>query len=129
MPDELTPVTKSEGLKYAGVLPVMVFVLVNVALWLIQLYAAPEFPFALIVTLGWGSGMVAHYLNYYYKYGAGARQREDAIEQEIARYRERAGVYEKPKNDRRGNLEINDDGEIEDGYDDEASHGSSRKRG
>ena len=122
------------------------FVLTNVCLWIFWLLITPSgitaapngivtttpvmgFPWPLFVTAGWGIGIVAHILNYYSKYGGGAERREEAIQREIERYHERVGTYEKPKNDQRGNLEINDDGEIEDSYDDEAWQGGSRKRG
>jgi 2TM domain-containing protein len=99
-----------------------IFVLVNLAIWLIWLFTMPEFPFALIVTLGWGSGMLAHFLSYYYKYGKGADRREEAIQREIERYRT---AYEKPKNDTR--LELTDDGEIEEVYMDEDARVSKQR--
>src|SRR5687768_1398047 len=36
--------------------------------------------FPLVVSLGWGVGMVAHALDYYYSVGGGAQRRERAIQ-------------------------------------------------
>jgi hypothetical protein len=104
-----------------------IFILINVALWIIQLLTLPEFPFALIITAGWGSGMVAHYLSYYYKYGGGAEKREAAIQREIESYRERHYAYEKPKHDEHSHLEWNDDAEIEEIYQEDTSAGRKRR--
>jgi 2TM domain len=84
------------------------------------------FPWPLFVSVGWGIGLVGHLLNYYNKYGGGAERREEAIEREIERYRER-NAYEKPKRDENTHLELTEDGEIEEVYEDEPS--GARKRG
>lgn len=88
------------------------------------------FPWPLIITLGWGVGIVAHFLTYYYRYGAGANQREEAIEREIERElirREEAGYVEKPKNDQR--MRLTEDGELEAVSDDDFSRADKNKRG
>ncbi len=69
---------------------------------------------------------MAHFITYYNKYGRGAERREEAIQREIERYRERH-AYEKPKNDFDRPLEINDDGEIEEIYED-APAGRRKRR-
>jgi hypothetical protein len=98
-----------------------IFIIINAMLWLIYLASGGDgFPWPLIVTLGWGSGMFAHVYDYYNKFGGGAQRREDAIQREIERYRERYG-YEKPKNENRPHLELTEDGEIEEVYDDSQS--------
>lgn len=89
------------------------FVLGNLLVWGIYMFAGGpsdiDFPFPLIVTGGWGIGIVAHLLTYYNKYGGGAVRREAAIQREIERYKSEIGYYEKPK---REHLRLNDDGEV-----------------
>jgi hypothetical protein len=89
------------------------------------------FPWPIFITLGWGVGIVAHFLTYYYRYGAGANQREEAIEREIERElarRQEAGYVEKPKNDER--MRLTEDGELEVvSDDDEFSSAAKYKRG
>jgi len=104
----------------------VIFVMVNIAMWLVWYYAQVDFPFPIIITMGWGSGMLAHFLTYYYKFGGGAAKRDEAIEREIERYRERTGYYEKPKNERR--VELTEDGEIEEIYEDEVPESGRRRR-
>lgn len=90
---------------------------------------SPGFPWPIFITLGWGVGIVAHFLTYYYRYGAGANQREEAIqreiEQELAR-REEAGYIEKPKNDQR--MRLTEDGELEVVSDDDSGTFEKNKR-
>jgi serine/threonine protein kinase len=117
------------------------YLLVNFMLWMIwglswisdaqeAAGGAVDFPFPwpLFPTLGWGIGVVAHYLEYRGKYGAGADERERLIEAEIERERLRRGdsVLEKPKNDRR--VRLTEDGELEEYTDDEISQAQKRKR-
>lgn len=88
------------------------FVLGNLMVWAIWwLTGGDYFPWPLFVTFGWGIGWISHIMEYYNKYGGGAERREDAIQREVEREMARRGIYEKPKNENR--LEINDDGEIE----------------
>jgi hypothetical protein len=102
-----------------------VYVLINLMLWLVYFVSinffelfgagsldAPDFPWPIIVMLGWGAGLLAHGAE---TFGGGSR--ESAIEREMAR-RQRAAdtaMYaaydEKPKRDRL--LRLTDDGEIE----------------
>ncbi len=112
-----------EGLIIHGV----IFILINLMLWMIWLLAGMGFPWPLIVTLAWGSGMFAHVYEYYNKFGGGAQKREDAIQREIERYRE-SRAYEKPKNENRPHLELTEDGEIEEVYEDETVYGEQQKR-
>ena len=90
---------------------------------------ATGLPWPIFVTLFWGIGIVSHILSYNAKYGRGAEQREEAIQREIDRQRERSAAYEKPKNDRPTHLELTDDGEIQEVYEDEASRADKGKRG
>jgi hypothetical protein len=69
------------------------------------------FPWPLFITGGWLVGIVSHFLSYYFRYGAGANQREDAIEREVEAELARRSLYEKPKNDSR--IRISEDGELE----------------
>jgi serine/threonine-protein kinase len=83
-----------------------------------------EFPWPIFVTFGWGIGMVAHFMDYYSKYGPGAERRERAIQREIERYRQESGVLEaKPKRD--AQFRLTDDGELEEVMDE---HSVKRKR-
>lgn len=104
-----------------------VFVLSNLTIWgLWFLLLAGPFPWPLIVTLGWSVGIVAHFLTYYFKYGAGAGRREDAIQREVEEEMARRAIYEKPKNDER--VRLTEDGELEAFDDDEISQVVRRNR-
>jgi hypothetical protein len=89
---------------------------------------AMEIPWPLFVTLFWGIGILSHIISYYNRFGPGAERREMAIEREIDRQRERSAAYAKPKNDERVRLELTDDGEIQEVFDDEPSRAGKRKR-
>ncbi len=105
------------------------YVIVNAVLWMIwALTSSPgdAFPWPMFVTFFWGIGMVSHFFAYYNKYGGGANRREEAIQREIERERERSMMYEKPKNDRR--MRLTDDGELEEVPEDEISQAQKRKR-
>jgi hypothetical protein len=88
----------------------VVFVPINLALWVIWLYVGTDvFPFPLIVLLGWGAGFAAHALTYYSEHG-GLERREAYIQREVERIWEQ--IYgEKRKNDQR--LRLTEDGELE----------------
>lgn len=107
-----------------------IYALVNIPLLLWVLFGfsngrgGTSFPWPLIIVLGWSAGILGHFISYYYQYGSGAQKREDAIKRELDHYRENR-AYEKPKNDERYHLELSEDGEIEEVYDDSAS---SQKR-
>ncbi len=79
------------------------FFAVNTVMWMIYLNRGGDFPWPLIVTLGWGIGAVAHSLSYYYEYGTGRERREAHIQREVERELERLemrGAYSgKRKND------------------------------
>jgi len=123
----------------------MIYVIINILLWGVWIYGLPtitgvigdaeftaianEFPWVILVTFGWGIGVISHFFDYYNKYGPGADRREDAIQREIQRQKERSLVFEKPKNDadRRTRLELSDDGEIIE-VEDEISRAQKRKR-
>jgi hypothetical protein len=103
------------------------FVGSNLIIWVLWflLFSGP-FPWPLIVTLGWSVGIVAHFLSYYFKYGAGANRRENAIEREIEQEMARRAIYEKPKNDER--MRLTEDGELEAFDDNETSQVVRRNR-
>jgi hypothetical protein len=124
------------------------FVIANLSFWALWLMITPTaveriqggfsdtvqlglgFPWPIIITLGWGVGIVAHFLNYYYRYGGGVNKREEAIqreiEQELAR-RQEAGYVEKPKNDER--MRLTEDGELAVISDDEDSRAEKYRHG
>lgn len=112
-----------------------VFIIINVMLWwmwaLLPGYMPPEwtvlqFPWPLLVTLGWGIGYVAHLMTVYFKSGFSAGGRERAIQREMERV---YGAAEKPKRHadqpkrKRDRLVLTDDGEmvevVSDVYDEE----------
>jgi len=87
----------------------------------------------LFVVLGWGVGLLIHYLDYYYEAGGGAERRERAIHQAIEREvaLRRGEVYDdKPKRD--PHIHLTEDGELEevnadaDGYYTQEPKGSQR---
>ncbi|MDX1994884.1 MAG: 2TM domain-containing protein [bacterium] len=85
---------------------------------------AEDFPGPLIITFFWGIGMVAHVLSYYNTYGQGALRREEQIQREIERERER--YYAVRYGDKRKNeaLALDEDDELvrfEDHPDDSAA--------
>ncbi len=101
------------------------YVIVNIMLWIVYLavfggFQLPgmadgelqgmNFPAPILVTMGWGIGMIAHLIDYYNKHGGGLERREKAIQREVDRelLRQRS---EKPKRDQR--LRLAEDGEIE----------------
>ena len=103
------------------------FVGSNLIIWVLWflLFSGP-FPWPIFVTLGWGIGIVSHFLSYYFKYGAGANRRENAIEREIEQEMARRAIYEKPKNDER--MRLTEDGELEAFDDNETSQVVRRNR-
>jgi len=122
------------------VINITAFVLVNIMLWSIWFFSSQSefialgegtsaefpFPWPIFPFLGWGIGLVAHFIEYSSKYGRGAERREEAIEREIERERARSGAFEKPKNDR--HMRLTEDGELEEVIDDEISQAAKRKR-
>lgn len=83
-------------------------------------FEALDFPWPAIVTFFWGIGVVANFMDYYNKYGAGAEKRERMVQEELERERQRKlGAYydEKPKRDRR--VRLTEDGELEEVPDDD----------
>lgn len=79
----------------------------------------------LVVSLGWGVGMVAHMVDYYYAVGGGARRREHAIQQAIEQEVSMRSRFEKPKRDPR--VHLTEDGELEE-IDDDADYEVEPKR-
>jgi hypothetical protein len=128
-----------------------VYVIINLLLWILwggangaigaiigdsditRILAAP---LPLLVTLGWGVGLVAHFIAYSAK-NAGAEQREREVQEAIARERQRTlgetsvveDVYdEKPKRGRDRRLHLDEDGELTDSYAQEWDEQRDRKR-
>ncbi len=123
---------------------IIIYLIINVMLW--AFWAASQnasladlvnlngdflrevggFPWPLWVTFGWGIGLFANIIEYYNKYGPGAAKQEEIVQREIERERQRSLAYEKPKREAR--LQLTDDGEIEEVYDEEPSAAQKRKR-
>ncbi len=105
------------------------YVMVNLMLWGIWLFAGGGFPWPAMVSMGWGIGMMAHYIDYRSNYGSGREKREQMIQDEIARERNRLQNSQeqplaKPKNDdlfyddsaNTGGIRLTSDGEFTDSY-------------
>ncbi|HVU09668.1 MAG TPA: protein kinase [Phototrophicaceae bacterium] len=97
-----------------------VFLCINAMFWIV-FGSGGGFPWWLIITLGWGIGLVAH---------AGemlsVTTRESAIEKAIAQERRQFEVDEKPKRDRR--VRLTDDGEFTDSMAEEIDSEEKAKR-
>jgi serine/threonine protein kinase len=124
-----------------------VYVMVNAFLWIIWAFSnsvmttmiplgnlpsqAVGLPWPLIVMFGWGIGLVAHFIEYYGKYGAGAERREREIQREIERQMGyQSAAMEKPKRSPdEARYRLTDDGEIEEVIDEDGSIQQKRKRG
>ncbi|HEX2908333.1 MAG TPA: protein kinase [Phototrophicaceae bacterium] len=81
---------------------------------------ALDFPWPIFITFFWGIGVFANIMDYYNKYGAGAERREQLVQQELERERQRKmGAYydAKPKRDAR--MRLTADGELEEVPEDE----------
>jgi hypothetical protein len=116
----------------------MVYIVINLLVWGLWLSGlAYEIPVVagiadafqwlvpLVVTIGWGVGLAAHALDYYYSVGGGARRRDQVIEREIEREMALRQAYEKPKRDR---LTLTEDGELEEITEDDYSPDQKRHR-
>ncbi|MBN2472079.1 MAG: protein kinase [Anaerolineae bacterium] len=103
---------------------VVIYIMVNLLLWFIWLASGAGFPWPFFPTLGWGIGIVAHYMEYHHKYGRGAERRERLIQEELERARLSGRIpYESDKrknedliglDDQR--LRLADDGELSDSF-------------
>lgn len=87
------------------------YIIINLIMWGIWLSSGGGFPWPIFITGGWGIGMFAHINDYWSNYGGGVARREEQIQREIERERERLGLHydEKPKHD---DYEIGSDGEL-----------------
>lgn len=118
------------------------YVMVNLMMWGIWLFSGGGFPWPMFVTGGWGIGMVAHYMDYRSKYGVGRIRREEMVQREIERERERlyGSSQAKAKNDMfyeddlpAGHVRLTGDGEFTDSYieelrDDDDDYATSGRR-
>jgi serine/threonine-protein kinase len=102
-----------------------VFVLINLMLWSLWFFSgAGGFPWPILVTMGWGIGMVAHVAESYSKSGKRAAQRDRAVEREVERERQRLGLDveekrkhdHKPKRDQDRRVRLTEDGELTDSF-------------
>ena len=103
-----------------------VYICINVMLWLIFLSGVigevdasqallTRFPWPLLVTLGWGAGMVGHVADTFLGADARGASRERAVQREVERELMRRGdsrPLEKPKRD--FGVRLNEDGELTD---------------
>jgi hypothetical protein len=96
----------------------IIFLMINGMLWFIYFSTTPGiFAWPLIITLGWGAGLVSHAMAVYRDSNAGRLARERAIQREIEREMTLMGedIDMKPKRSAR----LSDDGEIV--YDNESA--------
>jgi serine/threonine protein kinase len=103
-----------------------VFVCINIMLWLLFLSGVigeldptqallSQFPWPLIVTLGWGAGMAGHVADTFFGGDAQSARREQAVQREVEREllrRSDSRPLEKPK--RAFGVRLNEDGELTD---------------
>ncbi len=95
------------------------FVACNLWIWLIYFKTMPlldEFPFPLVITLGWGIILVTNYRSYRYKFFGGAEKRDDLILREIIDYQRAHRWYDL---DSSSQLEATEYGRAEEVYDDQ----------
>jgi membrane protein required for beta-lactamase induction len=86
-----------------------VYIPINILVWLVWLVIGPAgLPWAALVSIGWGIGLVAHAVDAYL--GADTA-REKTIQREMARERDRMYGVEKAKR-KRERLALSDDGEL-----------------
>src|SRR5258708_7631723 len=92
------------------------FIAVNSVLWLIWVSSdGRDFPpWPIYVTFFWGFGLVANGISVYQDSERAINRREEMIQDEIAREKQRMGLanpmYEKPKRDQA--MRLGDDGEL-----------------
>ncbi len=104
-----------------------IYLCVNLGLWAIWLFDGGGFPWPMFTTFFWGMGMFAHMSDYYNKYGGGRDKREEMIQREIERERNRlSGETSKVKNDER-RVRLTEDGELTDSFIDEIDNPNKRK--
>jgi hypothetical protein len=75
-----------------------VYVAVIALLWVIWLVSGGGTPWPFAVMAGWGIGLIAHWVSYYYQSGDGSKKRQQEIEQRTREELARQG-YTKSKND------------------------------
>lgn len=106
-----------------------VYLAINAGLWMIWLFTGAGFPWPLFPTFFWGIGVVAQIAEYYEKYGPGRQRREEAIERELQRERERITIDKPKKNkndeeafslsqieDAAPRVRLNEEGELTDSF-------------
>ncbi len=89
-----------------------IYAVVNSFLWMIWFVTGGGFPWPIFPLGGWGIGVFAHWMDYYYQHGGGRSRREAQIDREMQRELDRMGY--KPKNDFADydNAYLSDEGEI-----------------
>lgn len=112
---------------------VMSYVFVIAMMWFIWLSGGADgHPWPIWVMGGWGIGVASHAASFYFEHGRGRDRREDAIQREIERERERmyrSGEYGKAKNDEDVPIRLTEDGEMTDSFLDELEGNRKSKRG
>jgi len=103
-----------------------VFIPINLLFWLVwrTVGSAEGFPWPVLLTFGWGIGLIAHGVETWFQTGSRVTSREAAIQREIERERELRG--EKPK---RSRLMIAEDGELVEVVEDDLEADEKPKRG
>lgn len=105
-----------------------VYILINVMLWWISRllpqympdsWTILQFPWPLLVSVGWGIGLVAHAAQVFFSSGFSAAAREAAIQREMERVYgassekpKRDAAYQRDEKRKRDRLMLTDDGEL-----------------
>ncbi len=147
---ELTPeekirreVEKRHKERQGFITHLVIYLVVNLAIWSFWWVIGGGFAWPVFVTFGWGIGIVSHTIDYLQKYGPGARRLEREIERELEKARREgripppevsdqdAGYMEKAKNeDLTGQrLRLTDDGELSQSFIEELEGAQKPKRG
>jgi tRNA A-37 threonylcarbamoyl transferase component Bud32 len=94
---------------------VAVFFPINLMLWFIYLSSGGgDFPWPLIVSLGWGAGFVGHVMDAFFGSDVQAARREQAVQREVERELQRRDSVALQKPKRTASVRLNEDGELTD---------------
>lgn len=114
-------IKKRQEERQGFIIHLVIYLLLNLMFWMMWLTSSPVgFPWPVFISLPWGVGMFAHWMEFNSKYGPGAEKREREIEREVEREMQRQyeqSYMEKPKRDRR--VRLTEDGELQEVWDDE----------
>ncbi|MCB9452351.1 MAG: protein kinase [Anaerolineaceae bacterium] len=112
-------IKKRQEERQGFIIHLVIYLGINLMFWAMWLTnSSGDFPWPAFISIPWGVGMLAHWMEYNNKYGPGAERREREIEMEVEREmrRQYEGDYlAKPKRDHR--VRLTEDGELEEIWD------------